>query len=367
MIDEKKKTSDLVNADMHVHIDRHINREDIIKILRLAENNGVKKMSLIQHNKIDQFLPNSPLMQLIEEDGGLARFFTGELVPSVEMDTIIDCATVTPNGKDYNNRSAHIQLFFNVGDAEKLTQLTWWNSKIQSKIADDDFIKFSEAGRKLGLNMPSREFCDAQKDHFIKGLFAWMHHCPEIQEEYRRKLGLNDTQMSNPSAFLRYIFNGPGDLMYYKTDAYPTLTQLVQVANTFGGKLVINHPAHMDPKFSLQEYLSILKSIPPVIDGKPNFYGIEGLYNSNTPEENAEIFAFANDFGLKLSAGSDFRLNADGKMFVLDRNTGESFLYDAKPGLALNAFHHKDQSSELLTQADFMSVYAICGGVQKVK
>lgn len=114
MKNENQESNGLVKTDMHVHIDRHVNREYIIKILKLAEGNGVRKLSLTQHNNIDQFLPNSPLMQIINEEGGIERFYTGELLPSVEMDTIVDSSCVTPNGKDHNGRTAHIQLFFGI-------------------------------------------------------------------------------------------------------------------------------------------------------------------------------------------------------------------------------------------------------------
>ncbi len=367
MKNENQESNGLVKTDMHVHIDRHVNREYIIKILKLAEGNGVRKLSLTQHNNIDQFLPNSPLMQIINEEGGIERFYTGELLPSVEMDTIVDSSCVTPNSKDHNGRTAHIQLFFGIDQVRVMYQMPWWNDRLQAKIADTDFIKFVEAGRKLGVEMPSREFCDEQKDHYIKRLYAWMKQSPKRTEQYKRILGLNESQLGNASAFFRYLHSGPGDLMYYKTDARPTLTQFIQVADTIGGKLVVNHPAHMDPNFSLREYLFVINSIPQVIKGKPNFYGIEGLYNLNTPEENAEIFDFAERYGLKLSAGSDFMLTPNGKMFVIDNVTGEKVFYDPKPGLALNAFHHKDQNSDLLAEADFMSEYAICGKVEHVK
>lgn len=354
-------------GDLHVHIDRHINKEDIIKILKLAESNGVKKMSLTQHNKIDQYLPNSPLMQMVKS-GEIKKYYTGELIPTVELDVIIDKASLTPNGKNYNGRTAHIQLAFDLNKLPILYSKKWWNEESLAEIEKEDYAKFVAKGESLGLDMPSKEFCDAQKDHLIKGLYAWMKLGEERTARYSKILGLTEKELSNPSAFFRKIYSGPGDIMYYESGKNIHFSELVKLADEIDGKIILNHPAYMDPDFNLAEYLFVINSIPPIVNGKKNLYAVECKYNLNTALENEEISEFAYRYGLRLSAGSDFILKEDGKMFVIDRKTGEKFFYTARPGTALDIEHHKGYgSSQLFVESNFLSEYAFVKHCQAVK
>lgn len=356
----------MVKGDLHVHIDRHINKEDIIKILKLAQSNGVEKMSLTQHNKIDQYLPNSPLMQMVKS-GEIKKYYAGELIPTVEMDTVIDNARLTPNGKDYNGRVAHIQLVFDLDKLPLLYNKKWWNEDSLKKIENEDYVKFVEKGESLGLEMPSKKFCEEQNDHYIKALYKWMMLDEERVAKFTKILGLTEKELSNPSVFFRKIFSSPVDLMYYKSGKNIYFSELVKLADEIGGKTILNHPAYMDLNFTLSEYLFVINSIPPIVKGKKNLYAVEGRYHLNTYAENKMIYEFVYENDLKLSAGSDFVLMKDGKMFITDKKTGEKVFFTAEPGTALYAKHYEGKDFQLLVEDNFLSEYAFVKSCQTVK
>lgn len=346
-----------VKADLHIHLEGHNSKEDVIQYLINAEQNGVKKLTLLDHNRLDIL---KPLKQILSEKGGIKKYYSGEFIVGVEFNALIDAHHVNPDGTNYDGNMSHILGYMTLSDAINLNNnCTIIKRDIEQDYIDDfatlcDKIRGLEGGERI-LLPKIEELKTMNTPHIVKDLHKWIISDAVRKEEYTKLLQLTEAQLLSPSVFIRQIAMETTGILYYKPQSIPMVTELFREVPKYAPSIrfVLAHPAYMSTYFDTQYYLDTMFSIPQ-ISNKPNFYGIEVGYFLNTPEETEYLKKFAIQNDLKMSAGSDGR-HPTIKMFFKPKNSADTFIFYPSIGTAIaSAYYNNQVEHKIIDGQDFI-------------
>ena len=325
-----------VKADLHVHVDGNTNKEQVINYLVHAQKCGVKKLAFVEYGNLNVI---DALLEIMREPGGIAKYYTGELVIGTELSCELDANHINPDGTNYDGNIVHILTYLSFKDAVKLKRTNSMFNRNKQQDYDDDFVslckKLCEVGSALGLEMPTEEeLRQMNTPHIVKDLHAWICKDEKRMHEYKDILKITEEQIDNPSKFIRQLAEQPTGVLKFRQSSTYTVSQAIKEIKKVApsAHFVVAHPAYMKDEFNAEFYLDSLLSIPPVIAGQNNFFGIETQYFLDTPQENEMLSRYADKHGLKKSAGSDSRV--PGKDMFLDYK-GERFLFKPQFGVAM--------------------------------
>ena len=339
MIDKQKT----IKADLHVHVDKNITKEAIIKILTEAEANGVQALCMLEHNELHLYRKDSPFIDIIKNEG-VEKYYTGKLITGCEYDCVIKNAPISKNGRDYNGNIVHIAVYgFN---PYEFLKEDIYKEEIKYQNWERDIEKLFNKGKSLGLDMPPVTIFDYNGIHHVKQLYNYIMANEERKEKFIGKFieaGLTEKEilgyMANDSSFIRNMFQNTYGKLHIDEDSILTIQQVIKLAQKYNAQTVIVHPAYMLPNDDLENYVDALCSMPRVDSFKPNFWGVEGTYMLNTVAETELTNKIAKTYNLEVTGGSDYQMFKNGKMYFL--RDGRKFYYEPKPGFAIGQYVEK--------------------------
>lgn len=300
-----------LKSDLHVHLDHNINSEAVIHVLTKAEENGVKALSLLEHNELNLYKQNGVLEKLIKS-GELENYYTGKLISGCEISCTINNTPLSRSGFNFNNYDIHLTI---LGfDIEKAEKVKWFTKKFQNKCFKKDVVTVIKMLKALNLEVPKKKYFTFER-YVGKQVYEFMNENPQRLQSYQNKLGVYD----NASQFVRLTMEDPKGKLYYKQHRVPYVTDVVEYAKKIGAKVFISHPYYMNSKFNVYEYLEALLNIETNV--KHPFDGIEVPYFQNTLFEEKMLTDFAIKFNLKMSGGTDYQYlisekNPQGQMYL---------------------------------------------------
>lgn len=316
-------------GDIHVHIDGHATKQEVIEYLKKAECMGIKKLCLLEHDKLNAL----KILEEIAKTDGIDRYYSGELVLGVEFSTMLDCHHTNPDGTNYDGFVSHLLVYMPLDEAHKLY-------RNKTLIARDKNVDYVADYNKLvtriknidnSLEIPKLEDLKAcQTPHIVKDLRKWIMGDEQRKEKYRKALGITEEQFFNDSAFIRQLAENPQGVLYYKPEFMAYTSQLLEIIKkeTPKSKVVIAHPFYMVGSFNAEYYLQTLLSVPN-FTAKPNIDGVEVGYMLNTPEQTKFLDAFATQNNLLKTHGTDANLGYKEMFYV---NDGKKYYYTPRLG-----------------------------------
>ncbi len=315
-----------VPADLHIHIDNDITKERVIKILKAAEENGLKAICLLEHNNINLYRRGSVLEEILIE--GIEKYYTGKIVSGVELNCTINNAPVSAKtGIDYNGYDTHILLYgFNPKDIKR--KVDWFNEDVDAVRYYSDVDTLLSKLTKLNLPLPPKSyFRYSEGVKPFKQLYRYIMQSPE-KEKYTAVLG----DYPHASSFVRHLAYDPHSIIYFNRAQSPLITDVIDIGKESSKLLCIAYPYHINRKVIKDptDYIDTLQQIPTKTKTK-NFNTIEGPYMLNTDEETNALISYAQANGLLYTAGSDYQ--PQDKMYYLPPDATEKAYYAPAPGL----------------------------------
>lgn len=315
-----------VPADLHIHIDNNLNKEQVIKILKAAEVNGLKAICILEHNSLNFYKRGGILEELLIE--GIEQYYTGKIISGVELNCTIKQAPVSSTtGIDYNGYDMHILMYgFNPSELRK--KVDWFDEEVDATRYYSDVDTLLSKLAELNLPLPPKsyfKFAEGVKP--FKQLYKYIESSPDKQL-YVDALG----EYPHPSSFVRHLAYSPTSKIYFDRAQSPSIVDVINVGKEYASLLCVAYPYHINRKLisDVTDYIDTLQSIPSKTNER-NFNAVEGPYMLNTDDETGEIIHYAKNHNMLYTAGSDYQ--PQDKMYYLPPEATEKIWYAPAPGL----------------------------------
>lgn len=318
-----------VKADLHMHLDDSATVEDLKKLLKMSEKENLESISILGFNSVSLYLENGAFDLLAREtNNNFSEYFSGKIIPSVEMVTTI--AGMTSHiGEKYNGHRADLTLYdFDLAKISK-----YLNEDTLKQFWVEDFKLFSETCLNIGIKIPSIENF-TNDAHPLSFVTQWFDMCKQTPNKIEQLESIFQIKLNSASDLTRAHISNPNGKLYFKQKLFPEIGEILKIAKQVGAKVCIAHPAHMSKDFDTADYMDTLVRFSK---SNPDFQIIEyafGDYMLNTQKDNEIVEETAKKLNLKLVCGSDLRL-VDKMYYVSHLTNGEKVYYTPTPGFAI--------------------------------
>lgn len=318
-----------IKADLHMHLEETSSVDDLKTLLMMCESQKLKAASILSYNSIAIYQENGAFDLLAREtNNDFGQYFSGKIIPSVEMVSTIDNIP-SKTGKNYEGYRSDIVLYD--FDVEKMSK--YLNEEELKKAWIEDFNMFSLKCAELGIEIPSIEYF-INDFHPLSFVTQWFEMCKTIPGYIEYLESIFDTKLNIASDLTRNHISNPNGKLFFKQKLFPDVSTVLKIAKDVDAKVCIAHPAHMSRDFDTTDYI---ESLVDFSKSNPDFQPIThacGDYMLNTSQDCATIAKIAKEKGLKLVCGSDLRL-VDQMYYAGQLTGGEKVYYTPTPGFAV--------------------------------
>ena len=274
--------------DMHIHVNRKMSKELIIDVLKKAEKNHIKVLSFVMHNDVFPYIAESPLMELIASDE-IAQYYTGKIIAGVEIDCVVDGAqNISQNGYDFNGDIIHV-LMYDFDINALTTPGAFYSEEYQQKAFFYDMKILTDGLKKFGFSFPEG-FSFVYGVPYQDQLYAFLT-APEnaaYKADFEKKLGVDDSVFESKSKFARLLTNNKegiiSKILNKNSKTLLKIQEVIKLASTCGGKLVLAHPARMNGSYIINDYIQTI-----VQNYGEYFHGIEVEYGLDNMKARDEV------------------------------------------------------------------------------
>ncbi|MBQ7306980.1 MAG: hypothetical protein IJW82_00455 [Clostridia bacterium] len=312
----------MIKSDLHLHLEENAKKEDLIKLLQMAEKEEVKGLGVLSYNSLDIYAPNGIFCQVLDE--GIKKYYSGKIVSAVEMVCQID-NVISPNNFDYYGYRADVCLYD--FDYEKLKKYFLPQTLKQNWI--EDFETFKKLSKNLDIEIPSIDNFtnDYHPLSFVEQLMA---KYPEIIKQFSDVLGI---EINIASDLTRNHITNPKGKLFFEQKLFPKVSDILKMAKECNSKVALAHPAYMNKSFDTKDYIESLINFSRSNKDFKEIEYICGDYMLNTQNDRKIIKEMAQKLNVKLICGSDMRLIE--KMFYLGELSQERVYYTPRPGFSI--------------------------------
>ena len=303
-----------IKCDFNVHLDGNVNFQAVRHVLTLAEQNGVKAISLMEQNKLSLYSHGGVLHRLIKS-GELEKFYTGKLISGCEITCVVNDTNPTKYAFNFNNHRIHLTLLN--FDVERAENIKWFDKKFRAKCFKKDVKLMIKLLKKNKLEYPSKNYFVFGTKDILYQVYDFVSANPQRKKAYDNFIG----EFSTPTSFVKNVFENPHSKLFFKQSSVPYLSEVLSFARKVRGRLYISHPHNMNIKFNTVSYLDALINMDTEY-GFP-FDGIE-VYNSlNSSIDTKVLNDYAITHNLEISGGTNYRYvrspqNPEGKILFDD-------------------------------------------------
>ena len=319
----------LAKADLHMHLEEYATKEDLKKLLQMSEKNQLEAISILSYNSVAIYSNNGAFDLLAKETkNDLREFFSGKIIPSVEMVSTMD--NMPSNlGYNYDGYRSDLVLYdFNIKQMNK-----YLGEEELKKAWIEDFNIFSQKCSEIGIKIPSIDKF-INNFHPLSFVSQWFDMCKEIPGYIEKLESIFNIKLNSASDLTRNHISNPNGKLFFKQKLFPDVSAVLRMAKQIGAKVCIAHPAHMSKDFDTADYMDTLVRFSK---SNPDFQIIEyafGDYMLNTQKDNEIVEETAKKLNLKLVCGSDLRL-VDKMYYMSHLTNGEKVYYTPTPGFAI--------------------------------
>ena len=258
-------------VDLHMHTKYSDGTDEVIELLKKAEEVGLEIISITDHNTVEVYKELENL--------NIKNYYSGKIIPGIEMNTKIlgIPIEILGYGIDYKRMMDLLPTLYlpteerNRIEAERL------------------YEKCITAGIKLEENC---------LENYDANYFASKFIMKEIQKFEENKDIVDEEAWGELRVFYRKYMSNPQMPLYINTDdLVPNFEQTVDLIRECGGLVFIPHIfEYRENSCKILEY--ILKNYD--IDG------FECFYTTFTNEQTFEIYKICKENNLYVSGGSDY-------------------------------------------------------------
>lgn len=267
--------------DLHIHSNYSGGKDNLIKILQIAEKRDVSIISITDNNTCEAY---AELKKLLGKG-----FYSGKIIPGCEFSTIVNNVPIELIG--YNIDPDLMQ-----GKISKL-----YLPKKDYNVYETSLIieKCIEKGLVIDVNNIKY---DAEKEKGKIAVFA------EIKRHLENKRFISAEAWNNARNFLlAYTSNPNSDFFVDFSGLIPSYKQIVQLIKQCGGKVFMPH---------IFKYNENSMDVLETLISERMLDGIEGYYPYYSNEQQRFALKFAQSNNLYISGGSDSHGTSDSEIGI---------------------------------------------------
>ena len=263
--------------DLHVHTTNSDGTDTPIEILKLAEEKGLKYLSITDHDTCKSYYDLN--------DINISDYFSGKLINGVELKCV------------YNGRNIDV-LGYNF-DLDKMNDWisTFYKDKSKASLQMKYFDILYDVCRKLELKITEKEEIIWNPDVDWASVTIY-HELEKFKEENKLKLP-EDFWESFTVFSKKYCSDKNGPWYIDKSKDYPSLAEGIKAIKDADGLVFMPH-------LFIYKWAKVKDDF---INDIVNYYDIDGLecYHSQFTTENIEyLLKLADEKGLLKSGGTDY-------------------------------------------------------------
>lgn len=262
--------------DMHIHSTYSDGTKNVVEILQLAQELGLKAISFTDHECCDAYEE----LEKIDID----KYYDGKIVTGIELksqykDIVLD---ILGYGIDYKKMKNYI--------AECYKGIT------RANIQANQLKKYYDIGLNNGLVLKPIEELKWNKEKEWASLVFYN----ELKSHIENKEKVSKDLWESFENFRTNHYHIKGDMFYInKAKDYPKIENILEIIHKSGGKAFIAHI------FQYKEIEDKLLELENILE-KYNIDGIECYHSIFTLEESEKLLKFAKEHKLLISGGSDY-------------------------------------------------------------
>ena len=258
--------------DLHIHTTCSDGTDSAAMILDHAEDKGVRLLSITDHNSIKAY-------DSIKDDSS-RRKFSGEIIPGVELSTIM-----------YGEIAEILGYGIDIDTIREFTEKNYIdNSKLRTVILKRTLDKYAKIGCKVDIDINKFDPDTMPVIHII--------YASLIQYESNKKFFTDTENFYDYSKYMRLERNNPESPLFIDlTDLYPKPEYVFDVIKKAGGLSFVAH-VFMYSHMVYDRLDDIIKTYKPD--------GFECYYSKFTKEQTKNLKSFCLKNDLLISGGSDY-------------------------------------------------------------
>ncbi|MBP3463371.1 MAG: PHP domain-containing protein [Clostridia bacterium] len=260
--------------DLHIHSTYSDGTDNIIDILKQAENLNLDIISITDHESCDAYQEINKI--------DVRKYFSGKIITGIELKT------------QYNDGIVDI-LGYNINCDKMKNYLSECYKKIsREKIQEKKLEEFYKYGEQYGLILrPIQELIwDKKKDW---GSIVFYN---EMKSHEENKSKVPADLWESFKNFKQNYYKIKGKMFYVNMSKdYPTFDEIISIIHNSGGLAFI---AHIYEYTWMEDKLNELKLMGEKLDG------VECYHSSFTEEQIEKLIQFSKENNLLMSGGSDY-------------------------------------------------------------
>lgn len=289
--------------DLHIHTNFSNGKDDLISVLKQAERNNVKVISITDYNSLLSYIK-------LKNSIDITNYFTGKIIVGLEVRT-----RFLVNGQSRNCD----MLVYNI-DLDKVEEFQKWLEQNTGKdqLYEEQLIQlnhFKIIAKKLGLKYDEDLTIE---DLNSKAGYVMINNLLKYYDENIKIWPNLKRYKDNSTTAWIEVFINPSSEFFFDISKYtPRLEDFLQVAHEYGGLVFAAHPF---------AYISNCESEEKAISELLNYvntclaYGVDGVecfnqYNCNIVPyalfASRELLKYCIENNIKISGGTDYHSNND--------------------------------------------------------
>lgn len=258
--------------DLHIHTTCSDGTDDVITVLKKAESKKLKCISITDHNTCKAYEEISSIKDL-------QRYYTGKIIPGVELNTKVLGIPIEILGYNVNPDVLNPILSKSYPTPQDRNRL--------------ELSRIYEQCKKLGIDV-GKNFLE----NFDSNSYTSKYLHTILIKNIENKKYLDEDSWNNSNVFYRKYMSNPNSPFYiFMDDILPDFVTASNMIKQAGGLVFLPHIfEYKENSMKILNY--ILENY--VIDG------IECFYTTFTDDQNKYLIDLCNRKNLLISGGSDY-------------------------------------------------------------
>lgn len=332
----EKNFNENIIADLHVHLWDIPNEQSFYETLDMAEQNGVKSLTLLEYNNLNFF--KYGLWDKVKNH--ISEHYSGKIVTGIEFVSTIDDGVVSKTGFDYSGYRSDLVVYnFNPNDLMPL-----FEDKFLQKLWVEDCKKFIGKINEFGFFPPNEIFInDGHPASYAKQLLGYLDANLEEKERFMKTFKLQKLDIE--SDITRNLITNPKGALFFHQKLFPNSSDVFKIAKKINGTVCLAHPAYMSTAFDTADYIKTMVALSKDEKDMQNITCMSGPYMLDRKEDTKVVTELSKELKISLIPTSDCKTNY--RRIVGDKNepvmyvdtmiNGEKkrVFYKPRPGFAV--------------------------------
>ena len=257
--------------DLHIHTKYSDGTDDVIDILKKAEYQKIKNISITDHNTVDAYK--------YLENIDVSKYYSGNIIVGIELNTKVLNIPIEILGYNFDYKILK----------EKLPNL-YISAKERNKI---EFSRLVDKCNQIGINISDSDISKYDGNSFAS---KYIHQI--INRDINNKKFIDEDAFENSNIFYRKYMSDPNSPFYVEMeDIVPDFKTAVNLIKECGGLVFLPH---------IFEYKENSQKILDFILDNYTIDGIECYYTTFSEEQHKTLLKLCVRNNFLVSGGSDY-------------------------------------------------------------